>query len=105
MVGRAAWKSLLATPSLQPNCNAEGFNQAPGTTAGTPRVRIGIIGNEQMDCLSPDSWLGIGGSGTVCGNVAVPANMATSVGDTARASCGADNGDVTTRAFGYVFVR
>jgi len=103
--GRDAWKATLATSSLQLNCNSEGVNNAPGINALLPRVRIGIIGNEQNDCMSPDSWIGIGGLGTVCGGASVPANIATTVGNTARMACGADNGDRTTRAFGVLMVR
>jgi hypothetical protein len=96
--GRDAWKGLLAGSSLQPNCNMEGFGVEPAPDPAG-RVRLGILGNNEDDCTSSDSWLGIGGSGAGC-NGAPPS---TSVGNVA--GCGADNGDVDIAAFGYVMVR
>jgi hypothetical protein len=93
--GRAAWKSLLASASLQPNCNQEGFNNSPAG-AGQARVRIGIVGNEQSSCVTPDSWIGFGGDGA-CGDA--------DVGSGNIACYGGDAGDRDTRPFGYVMVR
>ena len=62
-LGRSAWKGLLKSASLQRNCNKEGFNvHLPGT-----RARIGIIGNQENDCNSPDSRIAFGGQGLGCG--------------------------------------
>jgi hypothetical protein len=84
-VGRDKWKSLLADASLQKNCNQEGFN--------TLRCRIGITANQEADCNSPDSWLGIGcAGGFAAGNWADP-------------NWEPDNFGKATKAFGYVFVR
>ena len=55
-IGRSKWLSLLSGSKLQPNCNSEGIN-AMG------KVRIGIGANEQNDCSSPDSFLGVGTRG------------------------------------------
>ncbi|MCY1011413.1 fibrinogen-like YCDxxxxGGGW domain-containing protein [Nannocystis pusilla] len=96
-VGRNAWKSLIDNSSLQPNCNREGFNSVPWNVAGWPRTRIGIVSNQEANCDSPDSYIGIGGDGGQC-NVS-----GYSVGD--LASCGGDNGDKNLAAFGAVFVR
>jgi hypothetical protein len=97
-VTRAGWKNLVPGSSLQANCNNEGFNSLTVADSNWSRVRIGILGNEQNDCTSPDSWIGIGAVGAPCngGNL-------TSVGNVA--GCGADNGDVVIQSFGYVFVR
>ena len=94
-LGRDTWKGLIgSTASLQPNCNLEGTNVFNDLT----RVRIGIIANQELDCLSPDSRLGVGGGGTVCGG---PPTQ--SAGNT---SCFmGDNGDVELPAFAWVFVR
>jgi hypothetical protein len=95
-LGRAAWRSLVASSSLQDNCNREGFNVTPDTSDTQARVRLGIIANGQVSCVSTDSWIGFGGDGSCnlsevgCGNVACVS---------------ADNGDRATRTFGYVFVR
>jgi hypothetical protein len=93
-LGRDAWKSLLGTTaSLQPNCNLEGTNQASANT----RVRLGIIANQEADCTSPDSRIGVGGGGEVCGS------PTESAGNSACFS--PDNGDVELPAFAWVFVR
>jgi hypothetical protein len=97
--GRDAWKGLLQTASLQPYCNREGVNAQGNTFGGIwPSVRLGIVSNQENQCDSPDSWIGVGGRGTACG-----INPAISVGNSAR--CSADNGDLDRAAFGYVFVR
>jgi hypothetical protein len=96
-IGRAAWKSLIAGSSLQLNCNQEGFNTVCGANAG---ARIGIVSNQENDCLSCDSYIGIGAAGFPCG-----ANQERSVGNIARAACLADNGDKNLAGFGVVFVR
>gem|GEM_PF-6140137 len=92
--GRNAWKGLLPNSSLQNNCNREGFNNYH---AGT-RVRLGIVGNQENDCNSPDSRIGIGGRGSYCGQP-----LDHSVGNTAR--CSPDNGDRDIYAMGALFVR
>jgi hypothetical protein len=91
-LGRAAWEGLLVNGSLQQNCNWEGVNPEA-------RLRIGIVGDESPDCAtnpSPDSFIGFGSNGTFqggspdCGNIARDTD---------------DNGDQTTKTFGYVMVR
>ena len=94
-LGRNAWKALITNSSLQLNCNREGFNSNP---AGSTRSRIGIVSNQENDCNSPDSYIGIGNTGAGCN--AVPE---TRVGN--MASCTPDNGDKSLSAFGVVFVR
>jgi hypothetical protein len=95
-LGRNAWKSLLgAAASLQPACNAEGINAGNAYA----RVRIGIVGNNENDCLTPDSRLGIGGSDQQ--QCTFPTDG--TVGNSACYS--PDNGEVEHVAFGYVFVR
>jgi Fibrinogen beta and gamma chains, C-terminal globular domain len=90
-VGRSAWERLPARGSLQANCNREGIN------VDTPQAgaRIGIVSNNQNDCSTCNSVIGLGAEGNstgdvVCGNVA-----ATSP----------DNGDRNDVLFGYVMVR
>ena len=95
-VGREAWKGTMADSSLQQNCNREGFNNmVPGDQFS--RARIGIIGNEQNDCGTPDSRIGLGTAGTSCGQDDL------SAGNTAR--CGGDAGDRSVAAMGALFVR
>jgi len=93
-VNRTTWKALMTSGSLQPYCNLESIN----SSAGYSSVRIGISSNQENDCGSNDSFIGIGGTSGVCGN-----NPNISVGNVA--GCGPDNGDRNTAAFGYVFVK
>jgi hypothetical protein len=57
-VGREAWLSLLANPSLQPNCNREGLNTT--STGSGIDVHLGILGNNEAHCATADSVIGIG---------------------------------------------
>ena len=94
---RDTWKSLIAGSSLQLNCAKEGFNTKPDDEANVDHAksRIGILGNEQNDCNSPDSVIGFGNGdyhhSTTCGNGASEYN--------------ADNGSNDTAAMGYIFVQ
>ena len=92
--GRAAWLNMLGDSSLQPHCNREGFNVGDRGA----QVRIGIIGNNENDCNSPDSRLGFGGRGNRCGQ-----DDNNTMGNAAK--CGGDKGDRNTKVFGYVFIR
>eukprot|EP00794_Sanderia_malayensis_P015310 gene15310-16887_t len=77
--GRSTWLSLISGSHLQPHCNREGFNVQK---SGRIYARIGIMGNNENDCYSSDSVLGLGtwyirfclrGKGRVetsCGNLA-----------------------------------
>jgi hypothetical protein len=95
MAGRAAWRSLVASPSLQPNCNSEGFNIDGGSYHA---VRLGILANQENDCGSPDSRIGFGGERNLCG-----AGADVSCGNVA--TCASDAGDRNTALFGYIYVR
>lgn len=96
-VGREAWKGLVAGSSLQPNCNKEGLNVWGPDTPEHHRIRVGIIANEQDDCNSPNSRIGIGGRGYVCDT------LSNATGN--FAGCESDNGDVNLITFGVLFVR
>ena len=93
-LGRDTWKSLIGSQgSLQRYCNKEGFN-VEGNIANS-KARIGIIGNEQSNCGSPDSRIGFGTGGypetrNTCGN---------------EAKHGGDNGNKQIRAMGYILVQ
>jgi hypothetical protein len=91
-IPESEWRKLVEIPSLQPHCKKQGFNIVP-TDSNRARVRIGILGNDQLDCVSPDSLIGFGADkdhGGPSGNFSRQ---------------GGDNGDKTTRTFGYVMVR
>ncbi len=99
--GRSAWKSTMgAQAALQSNCNQEGFNNNPGGNGAAHRVRIGIVGNNENDCATPDSRIGIGGGGSTC---TAPDVGLMSVGN--GGGCTADGPDPFLYGFAWVFVR
>ena len=101
-LGRQKWKSLISSSSLQYNCQREGFN-AFGGHAHNARIRIGIIGNNEHDCDTTDSYIGFGGSSSRVRRYCGRTNIVNSCGNSA--SCGPDNGDKEIKAMGYIFVR
>lgn len=96
-LGLNKWKKLIGSQaSLQVNCRREGFNVAAGRS-GYAKIRIGILGNNEKDCITPDSRIGFGGGGQVddsntCGNDAL--NHPSS-----------DNGAKKIKAMGYILVQ
>ena len=93
-LGRNAWKSLISDSSMQPHCNIEGVN----VDCAVRKVRLGYLTNEQNDCQSCDSYLGVGHSGQPgCSQGSSWAGM--------MASCSPDNGDKNVPAFTWVWVR
>jgi hypothetical protein len=103
-IGRSAWLSLLDAPALQPNCNDEGFDIDYTAAGPYPRVRLGIVGNDQSDCGSPDSYLGIGAE-FITTHPCFGPNVEVVVGNVARKGCFGVTEDRTITAFAYVFVR
>ncbi len=94
-LGRTAWKDLVGpAASLQLNCNLEGAN----IYHAQARVRLGLIANEQPDCDTPDSLVGVGVSAAVPCTGPNPAAGNTSCFE-------GDNGDVQLAAFAWVYVR
>ena len=94
-LGRNTWKKLIGSQaSLQRKCNKEGFNVA-GKARGSSKARIGILGNNEKDCVTCDSRIGFGSGGyhdktNTCGN---------------EASWSPDNGDKHIKAMGYILVQ
>eukprot|EP00794_Sanderia_malayensis_P014185 gene14185-15663_t len=58
---RSEWIGLVSGSYLQQLCNRQGFNN---NVAMSKKVRIGIFGNEQNNCDSIDSVIGIGIDGS-----------------------------------------
>ena len=56
---KAGWAGLVPASSLQANCNQEGINNAPNGNNAT-RIRLGILSNNENNCMSPDSAVGLG---------------------------------------------
>lgn len=92
--GRNTWLGLLSGSQLQNNCNQEGFNVRPSSNSTHRRVRVGIVGNDQDSCFSPNSFSGIGAGGAAD----------THTGNHARANGGA-SGNTDIQAFGVIMVR
>ena len=96
-LSRKTWKTLIGPrpqASLQINCNKEGFN-AVGDRYQNSKARIGIIGNNEIDCGSCDSRIGFGAGGypddnNTCGN---------------EASYGGDQGGKHIKTMGYILVK
>ncbi len=95
---RNAWKALSGAGSLQVNCNRSGFNTQTDSGGNFVRARIGIIGNNEANCLTPDSSIGFGRAGDAGGQ-----DNNNSCGNEAFWS--ADNGDVRAKNYGYIMVR
>ncbi|XP_022799048.1 uncharacterized skeletal organic matrix protein 5-like [Stylophora pistillata] len=93
-LGRNTWKTLIGLQaSFQPNCN-KGFN-AVGDNHLHSKARIGITANQQNDCSSCDSRIGLGTGGlfddsNTCGN---------------QASHWRDNGNKHIKVMGYILVQ
>ena len=96
-LGRNKWKTLIGSQaSLQTNCNKEGFNAA-GSSKGASKARIGILGNNEKDCVTCDSKIGFGTGGqtddsNTCGNNAIQGHTS-------------DNGAKNIKAMGYILVQ
>lgn len=86
---RDEWLGLVASGSLQTRCQRQGLNN--GATGQA--LRIGIFGNQEDQCVSCDSLLGIGHSSIASGNVAYEQWDDSGAG-------GRD-----TRTFSFVYVR
>ena len=54
-------------------------------------VRLGLLANQENDCGSPDSFIGLGGPNNAAGNYAW--------------CCSPDNGYKNTKTMGYILVR
>ena len=91
-LGRDKWKSLISGSSLQSNCNREGFNVYHSDHA---RVRLGIFSNQENDCHTPDSFIGLG--------TYRHGNVENTAGNVATHS--PDNGDKNLKVMGYILVR
>ncbi|KAM7445026.1 hypothetical protein ABFA07_006413 [Porites harrisoni] len=101
-LGRDTWKSLIGSEaSLQINCNREGFNANSDSQTDSEgedlivKARIGILGNNEDECISCDSRIGFGTGGphddsNTCGNEAMYKG---------------DNRDKHIKAMGYILVQ
>ena len=95
-LGRETWKELIGSQAfLQPNCNKEGFNVVTeNNNKKWPKVRIGILSNNEDNCFSCDSMIGFGAESSM---------------DVRNNSCGNEAsisyGDTHIKAMGYILVQ
>ena len=100
VVGRVTWKSLVRGSSLQSKCNMEGFNVVlPTGRKDSAITRIGIISNNENDCLSCNSRIGFGSAGSRGGQ-----HGSNSCGNEAK-EFSPDNGEKHIKANCYIFVQ
>lgn len=94
--GRAAWEGLVPGSRVQDGCLQEGLNNNPNAVnALVIRVRLGLLGNDESHCGSPDSVVGVGINNPDCsGNNAPPAG---------NYQCA--NGSARRPAFAWVWLR
>eukprot|EP00042_Codosiga_hollandica_P048252 m.538063 g.538063 ORF g.538063 m.538063 type:complete len:814 (-) comp57626_c0_seq1:115-2556(-) len=92
---KGTWQALANGGSLQSNCNQGGFNVNYPIT----QIRIGFLSNEQNDCGTPDSFIGLGTLGNTSPNYA----SASPGGN--FACCSACCGDRNVDAFFWILVR
>ena len=98
-VSKATWKSLIADSSLQKNCKREGFNIRFNSNS---LLRIGIVANNENNCLSCDSWIGFSLS-YFTGDGKWTSRMVS--GNSAKSCCHPDNGAKNLITFGYILVQ
>ena len=87
-VGRSNWTALMDNPRMQEKCNTDGLNMK--TESGIV-VRVGFMANNQDDCASSDSYVGIGIS-----RIFYPSVSAGYVGFSPRTG---------TSAMGYILIK
>ncbi|XP_028516423.1 uncharacterized skeletal organic matrix protein 5-like [Exaiptasia diaphana] len=96
-ISKAKWLSLIDGARLQENCNREGFNTGYEKSG---YHRIGIISNEQNDCNSVDSFLGIGAKKKIHKHT-IPFSCGNFCGH--GKTC---NGrEISITAFGYIMIQ
>jgi hypothetical protein len=95
-IGRSKWLSLVRGSGLQSHCNREGFNLLN-------IARIGIIGNQENDCNTPDSYLGLGGLAKYKRLYCGMPKTSNTCGNSAY--CSPPGGNKEIPAMGYIFVR
>ncbi len=99
MVGRDTWLTLVPGSAMAPNCNREGINVAADFNIAQVNLRIGILANNENQCLSPDSFVGIGFSRSY---LACNTTLNTFAGNAAGCN---DPNDRNIAAWSYLFVR
>ncbi len=90
----SSWLGLVPGSSIQSGCRRQGVNVDCNGT----KVRIGIVGDDQVDCSSCESRLGFGAAGSAGGQGA-----SNTCGNETRNNGPAGNRSL--RTLGFIFVR
>ncbi len=94
--GRTSWEGLVPGAVVRDGCLQEGVNNNPNTTNTlVVRVRLGLLGNNESHCGSPDSVVGVGINHPSCSGGNAPA--------AGHYMC--SGGSANTPAFAWVWVR
>ena len=97
-LGRNTWKTLIGSQaSLQTNCNKEGFNAVCTYGSSPSKARIGILGNNESNCVGCDSRIGFGTAGRM--------DDSNTCGDNTISGHTSDNGPKSINAMGYILVQ
>ena len=97
-ISRHTWKGLIQGSSLQVHCNRQGFNVKD--SSGNIYARIGYIGNQENECITPDSFIALGSRNSVpCGSSLYKISCGN------FASCSPDNGDKSLAAMGFILLQ
>ena len=99
-VGRSTWLSAVPGSAIQANCNREGFNAVADYSHHT-KARIGIIANNEDDCVTTDTALGVGLHSAGCG---IKPDL-LSAGSYKQCMSGRNTGHVINHAFAYVLAQ
>ena len=98
-LGRDTWKALIGqNASLQLNCNKEGFN----AVSDLSKARIGILGNDDNNCVGCDSRIGFGTGG---GDEDSNTDDSNTCGNEAAKDFNPDNGEKHIKAMGFILVQ
>jgi len=82
---------------LQTGCNREGFNAVCTYSSSPSKARIGILGNNENDCVTCDSKIGFGTAGRM--------DDSNTCGDNTVSGYTSDNGGKNIKAMGYILVQ
>ena len=93
------WREVVGGGSLQTRCIQEGFNLNPNG-GDHAKARVGVVGDNDSNCRSYDSRIGVGTSGDSCS-----ASNSNSAGNEARGCSNSPSGSYSRRSFVFMFVR
>ena len=101
-LGRSQWESLISGSSLQEHCNKEGFN----IHVKQINLRLGLIGNNEDNCNTPDSVIGFGFQIKPCGKDHWYHSSSGNIGSCIGSWYTGSRSDIRNNpTFGFIFVQ